>query len=149
MRENGQNTAPLSPPSLLHFTHRYSSHVAGTLLAIKRPRLPLAAAHTSPAIAFGRVKGLASLRLRHCSCSTFKLYPLGPLLTFSTTSLPLVLSSKKEVERALFLSPQQTLDSPELQLPHRTLFVVLPLGEEESGRPRPTPTAGFTLFKPP
>lgn len=83
-------------------------------------------------------------------CSTFKLSLPDPRHTSSTTSRPLKLSSNKaQLERLLFLSPNQTLDAPELQLPHKLSFEVLPLVEEESGRPRPTPSLGFAPFKPP
>ncbi|KAF2134220.1 hypothetical protein P153DRAFT_381401 [Dothidotthia symphoricarpi CBS 119687] len=115
------------------------------------PALFAAAALLPSPTAFGLAKASTPPRLRPCSSSTFKLSLLDQLLTFSTTSRPRRLpSSKKELERAFFLSAaNQTLESPNPQLPHRTLSEVLPLVEEESGRPRPQPSLGFAPFKPP
>lgn len=116
---------------------------------IKRPSAPsLQLSHffRQPLVAS---KAPVPLRLRPCSCSTPKLSLRAQHLTFSTTSPLRVLSpSKTELERLFFLSPTQTLEQPELQLPHRTPSAVLPLAEE-AARPRPTPSLGFAPFKPP
>ena len=135
-----QNCSPLATPFTLTTIHAPS--LVHTHALFKRLQF------LATAIFLGR--NPLSPRPQPYTCSTFKLFLLDPERTSSITSRhPALLSNKEQLERLFFLSPSPTASPPESQLPHSTSFVVLPLVEEESGRPRPTPSLGFAPFKPP
>jgi hypothetical protein len=103
------------------------------------PRQPLVAAKAPPAP-----------RPRLCSSSISKLFLSGRPRTSSTTCHPPPLTSKADLERALFdFNANGSVDGETSQLPHSSLSVVLLLCGEESRRPRPHSSLVLEPFKPP
>jgi hypothetical protein len=85
-----------------------------------------------------------------CSSTTSKLSLSGLLRTSSTICHLPPLTSKADLERALFdFNADEPVDAETSQLPHSSLSVVLLLCGEESRRPRPHSSLVLEPFKPP
>jgi hypothetical protein len=103
--------------------------------------------------AFGQIKGARSpSRLPWpCLSSQTKISAIERLSTSSTPARHLLRSPKLQ-ESLLFDSPQHQIPQvlPQIQLPHRTGSVSLPLSEEGSRRPRQFALASAcTRYRPP